>query len=51
MENAYFYLFKEISNLMDLLSDLQKKLVLVQQEAEELYISADFAPENSSPAS
>ena len=51
MEKAYFYLFKEISNLMDLLSDLQEKLVLVQQEAEELYISADFDPEIDSSAS
>lgn len=51
MEKPYFYLFKEISNLMALLSELQEKLILVQQEAEELYISADFDPEIGSSAS
>lgn len=40
MEKAYFYLFTEISNLMDELSALRSILVSVQQKAEEMYISS-----------
>ena len=41
MEKAYFYLFTEISNLMDELAALRSKLVSIQQKAEEMYISSD----------
>lgn len=51
MEKAYFYLFNEISNIMDSLSALQEKLVSVQHNAEELYISADSGAENGSVSS
>ena len=41
MEKAYFYLFTEISNLMEELTALRSILVSVQQNAEEIYISSD----------
>lgn len=48
MEEAYFYLFTEISNLMDELSALRSKLVSVQQNAEEMYISSGSeSPKNA----
>ena len=51
MEKAYFYLFTEISNLMDELSALRSKLVSVQQNAEEMYISVGSEPPQNAETS
>lgn len=41
MEKLYFYLFNEISSMMEQLAAMQEHLVIVQQTAEEGYISLD----------
>lgn len=48
MEKAYFYLFTEISKLMDEMSALRSKMVTIQQNAEEMYISVGSdSPKNA----
>lgn len=41
MERLYFYLFNEISSMMEQLAALQEHLISVQQTAEERYISLE----------
>lgn len=45
MEQIYFYLFNEISNTMERLEELRLRLISVQQEAEERYISLETGAE------